>query len=141
MERQTGRRSKKLRKAAQKDPFMADAIEGYEAFPEKNHRKQITTLNNRLTTRTQERKGLAFYLTRTAAAAVFIGLIGTFFWLQEEVNTQDSLTESIALNDSAPKPPEAAEVQPAVVKEEIAAANESDAPKPIEKKDKSCIAY
>ncbi len=96
----TWKEEQKLRQVVKKDAFAADAMEGYEVFPEKEHARQIARLNSRLTDRIRPSRGLVFYITRVAAAAIFIGLIGTFFWLQGEIVPKDALTERITLDNS-----------------------------------------
>ncbi|MBK8562579.1 MAG: carboxypeptidase-like regulatory domain-containing protein [Saprospiraceae bacterium] len=58
--------------AAQSDPFLADAIEGYRALPEANHAADLTRLKAGLRKRTQRQRGTGFYLLRAAAALAVV---------------------------------------------------------------------
>lgn len=82
-----------LDQLAADDPFVAEAMEGYRAFPEGDHARQVSQLKARLRKRYQkeERKGV-FYLYRVAAAvAVLIIAVGGFWWLNQGAMQEASL--------------------------------------------------
>ena len=84
-----------LRQSAKTDAFMAEAMEGYDAFPESDHAAKINELNQRVARLSKRERGLVFYLARVAAAAAIIGIIGSFFWLQNEVAKPKVLSDTI----------------------------------------------
>ena len=48
----TWEEEKKLRRAAANDDFLAEAMEGYDAFPNSNHSTNIDRLKSRLSKKT-----------------------------------------------------------------------------------------
>jgi hypothetical protein len=72
-----------LERAAQEDPFLADAWEGFGQKPQANHLEQIKQLNAKIAARTQtdQRKAgpVLIWLPRLAAAAAVLLLL-TFGW-------------------------------------------------------------
>lgn len=74
-----------LRQAAEKDHFLAEAMEGYDAFPITDHAAKIEQLKGRFRKPAKSEKGLVISFSRVAAAAAIIGVIGTFFWVQREI--------------------------------------------------------
>jgi len=86
---------KKLRQAAEQDHFLAEAMEGYDAFPITDHAAKIKQLKGRFGSAKKEEKGLVFSLSRIAAAAAIIGVIGTFFWVQRAIEDPTAISQSI----------------------------------------------
>lgn len=78
-----GSEESRLERAAQEDPFLADAWEGYNQKPQVDHLNQIKQLNAKIATRTQpdQRKTgpILIWLPRLAAAAAVLLLL-TFGW-------------------------------------------------------------
>lgn len=78
-----GRDESRLERAAQEDPFLADAWEGYNQNPQLNHLPQLKQLNAKIAARTQagQRKTgpILIWLPRLAAAAAVLLLL-TFGW-------------------------------------------------------------
>lgn len=102
---------KNLRRAATQDDFLQEAVEGYDTFPNSNHAATVDRLKARLPKKKQD-KGLFVSLPRVAAAAAIIGLIGTLFWVQQQVaepailsqhSPQVSSAESIEETESTSK--------------------------------------
>src|SRR5690606_26441871 len=69
----------RLRAIAVSDPFVADALEGYEAVPAADHASHLEQLATRIShARRPRRRWLIPNLTVTAIAATFMILIGTW---------------------------------------------------------------
>ena len=85
---------KKLRQAAKQDHFLAEAMEGYDAFPINDHAAKIEQLKGRFRKSQKAEKGTVFSLARIAAAAAVIGVIGTLFWVQQEVEQPEILSQN-----------------------------------------------
>lgn len=95
-----------LRQKAKKDPFLSDAMDGYDAFPESEHAATIERLKKHIPTAGKKKTGV-IQLYRVAAAAAVVGVIATFFWLQSELQQPTVLsdlakTEGIAAEKTAP---------------------------------------
>lgn len=74
-----------LEKLVADDPFLAEAMEGFDRLPEGEHMRQVTRLKADLRKRYQKdkRKG-AFYIYRVAAAvAVLVVAVGGFWFLNQ----------------------------------------------------------
>ncbi len=129
---------KKLRQAAEQDHFLAEAMEGYDAFPITDHAAKIKQLKGRFGSAKKEEKGLVFSLSRIAAAAAIIGVIGTFFWVQRAIEDPTAISQSIE-EIEAPTPSQ--NTKEAIVLNEttaneptsnkIEATNNNSLPKPI----------
>ncbi len=63
---------RQLDAAAQSDPFLAEAIEGYRALSEADHAADVTRLKAGLRKRTHRQRGTGFYLLRAAAALAVV---------------------------------------------------------------------
>ena len=90
---------KQLNQLAADDPFLAEAMDGYEAFPEKDHGIKVRQIKADLRNRYQEKKrrpGIIFYRTAAAIAVLVISLVG--FWI---VNPTMQRSESALQFESA----------------------------------------
>ena len=78
-----GSEESRLERAAQEDPFLADAWEGFSQKPQADHQQQLKQLNAKIAARTQtdQRKigPILIWLPRLAAAAAVLLLL-TFGW-------------------------------------------------------------
>lgn len=101
-----------LSKQAAEDPFLQDALEGLDAFPEGDHAARLERLQDRLQGRTQ-RRIIPLFVQRAAAAVLVLGLFGLGWWLLSDGEEQMA----------GPSAPQAVVIQPAEPK--------SDAPAPI----------
>ena len=86
---------KQLRQAAENDHFLAEAMEGYDAFPTTDHAAKIEQLKGRFRQPKKETKGMIITLSRVAAAAAIIGVIGTLFWVQNRLEEPAILSQQI----------------------------------------------
>jgi len=92
----TWEEEKNLRQAATNDDFLAEAMEGYDAFPNGNHSENIARLKSRLPNAQNKQKERAiFTLPRIAAAAAMIGVVSTLFWVQNQIEQPAVLSEQI----------------------------------------------
>lgn len=82
--------------AANDDPFLADAIEGYRLMPDADHAADVTRLKAQLRKKSERRRGAGFYLMRIAAVGVL--LLGAWLVFQQFSGSADSA----AVADAAP---------------------------------------
>lgn len=97
-----------LRQAAD-DPFLAEALEGYEALPEGEHAQRVARVKEAISARTsQKRKGIVYW-PRIAAAILFLCVAGAAFWwvnqdggnvLADQMKTE---TEEVVNTEGAPE--------------------------------------
>ena len=97
-----------LRQAAD-DPFLAEALEGYEALPEGEHTQRVARVKETINARTsQKRKGIVYW-PRIAAAILFLCVAGAAFWwvnqdggnvLADQMKTE---TEEVVNTERAPE--------------------------------------
>lgn len=98
---------KTLRKKAQNDPFLKDAIDGFDQN-KGNHNANLNKLKKDLRQKYQPQgKRLVLYLPRIAAAAaiLLIGLVGIWY-LNSSVGSADIAANTEALKKSDPTPTE-----------------------------------
>lgn len=72
---------RRLSKQAADDPFLQDALEGLDAFPEGDHAARLERLQGRLQARSRRRRIVPLFIQRAAAAVVVLGLFGLGWWL------------------------------------------------------------
>ena len=101
-----------LSKQAAEDPFLQDALEGLDAFPEGDHAARLARLQDRLQDRTQ-RRIIPLFVQRAAAAVLVLGMFGLGWWLLS--NGEEQI--------AGPTAPQAVVIQPDESK--------SNAPAPI----------
>ncbi len=81
-----------LEKDAATDPFLADALEGYQSFPQSDHLQRLALLQKRLDQRTEKKKSaIVVWLPRVAAAAVvlIVGLVALRFFLTPTISNEN----------------------------------------------------
>lgn len=94
-------KEKQLRQKAKNDPFLSDAMEGYDAFPESDHAATIERLKKRLPTAQKKNNRGIIPLYRVAAAAAVVGIIATFFWMQNELQQTPVLSDMAKTDKTA----------------------------------------
>ena len=83
-----------LEQLARSDTFLSEALEGYRETPEANHLEDLSNLRDRLRGKYQKRERRILPMWKmAAAAAMFIGVIGSFWWLNQSVENQPSLAQ------------------------------------------------
>jgi hypothetical protein len=138
-----GRDESRLERAAQEDPFLADAWEGFSQKPQADHLHQLKQLNAKIAARTQtdQRKTglILIWLPRLAAAAAVLLLL-TFGWkwlfdpapktdLVVDVPSVESKAE--AESQATPSTPEVADLTPEKVEKTIPSKrNAKEGPEP-----------
>jgi len=93
---------KALRKAASEDPFIADAIDGFEQFPESNHTEKIHQLNKRIRKRTAPARKMP---TRAIAATLLFLVTGGLFWFVNQTaftSAESELAHQPTMEKSVP---------------------------------------
>jgi len=93
---------KQLRQAAENDHFLAEAMEGYDAFPVADHGAKIEVLKQRFRKPEKKEKRGVFMLSKVAAAAVIIGVTGTLFWLSNSLRDPVILSQNIEQSQALP---------------------------------------
>ncbi|GEM_PF-4055652 len=128
----------KLRQAAEKDHFLAEAMDGYDAFPITDHAAKIEQLKGRFRKPSKSKKGLVISLSRVAAAAAIIGVIGTLFWVQREVEQPAILSQQMEQLEAFPplqNKEESTEIAEVTANnprsEQLAKTSKNELPKPI----------
>lgn len=95
-----------LSKQAAEDPFLQDALEGLDAFPEGDHAARLARLQDRLEHRTR-RRIVPIFVQRAAAAVLMLGLFGLGWWLlsdgQEQISGP-SAPQAVVIQPADPKP-------------------------------------
>jgi cytoskeletal protein RodZ len=95
-----------LEKAALEDPFLADAIEGFEESRKHavSFETGIADLKTKLSERISQRnsrRGLLFQLTKWPVAASFVLVIGLAIFMVTYVNKKPGISQTNARPDSA----------------------------------------
>lgn len=85
-----------LQQSATDDPFLADALEGYKAFPQGKHLERTTQLQAKLRKRYQQpqRRALLVYLPRVAAAAILLIAVGLWWTNSGDKKVSDSIAQT-----------------------------------------------
>ena len=112
-----------LERRAMDDPFLMDALEGYEAAGNQN--KATTQLNHALQQRLIKPQAKVFTLSRLAIAASVITVLGAGVWLlnsRQQVNTAEIAISQPDKTLVAPSP-EVVEQQIAINKDSLLAVN------------------
>lgn len=127
---------RELHQLAQDDPFLADALEGYQSTAGEDHEQHLQTLRKRLASKEEKRRGLPILLRVAAGGAI---LIAALFALQlvnsgasDQIGEAIPATESIEENapSSAEQDEAEAQQEPASLAEEEADMEESIPAKP-----------
>lgn len=142
----TRRQEKQLEEKTNTDPFLADAMEGFRAFPEQDFEKKMMVFQQQLKQRTQTKKEariVPFYWSRVAAMLAFVVVAGGAFWFLNQ-NIEQQQEKSVAMEenfDAAPSPYSNMEPQQKMdvvedIEEEIANNQDFGAIEPLEKTNK-----
>ena len=89
----------KLAALAKENPFVADALEGFELYPHINHAEHLESLTHRITgVKRVRRRWLIPNLTVTAVAASLILIVG--FWaVMSRLSSDEKQEESVAVSE------------------------------------------
>jgi TonB family protein len=69
-----------LDQQAERDPFLAEALEGLRSRPAGEHAQRVASLRARVRAQSQQKRGRLAYLPRIAAAAAAVVLLGAGLW-------------------------------------------------------------
>jgi TonB family protein len=88
---------------ASKDAFLSEALEGYREFPEAEHLADISNIKARLNEKygKKERRILPIWRI-AAAAAMFVGVIGGFWFVNQSLNQREAIAQEEAFEKSTP---------------------------------------
>lgn len=96
-------KERELSDMAQDDPFLADALSGYQSFPEGDHEKQITRIRERLSN-TKKRRIVPPIIWRVAAGgAILIAAIFALRWVNDSPlqPISQEITEATPIEEEA----------------------------------------
>lgn len=82
------KQERELQQLAQDDPFMADALEGYQAVPEDDHVQKLQQIRNRLAGKEEKKRGFPIWLRVAAGGAILIVALFALRWVNNVSNTQ-----------------------------------------------------
>ena len=102
---------KQLRNQAKEDPFLADALDGFDALPEIDHTHTINALEQKLQDRIIKKKKPVAYPLRAIAAAALLLLSAGIWW-----NIQNNLNQSTLAEKQLPPAPASPIMEKAVPK-------------------------
>lgn len=112
------REERQLHAQSAEDSFLADAMEGMEAFPEGDHAARVTRLKGRLRRRTAKNRGIIVFF-RSAAAVLAVGLMAGLGWYLWNDDSPTLADKAVGEEQAEPveNPPtisdDIAEIQPA----------------------------
>ena len=138
-----GREANRLEREAMRDPFLADAIEGYDAVYG-NHSDRLAELSQRIDSRASRSRRDLHKRSRlwmgigSAAALVLVGAVGVEWWLERPSSRRIAEPEGQALalaNKQANRPIERTAVEPEAVVDEAVLETAADATLPVELED------
>lgn len=124
-----------LRHLAKADPFLAEAISGYEQQPKQDHQAALSRIRQRIPTEKKQRRMVPIYWQRAIAAAILLLLGSAAIWYLNEPASPIAQSEATK-QDLAEAPPQLAEEELAVVSEKkveqpvAPGIDESPTPKP-----------
>ena len=87
---------KQLYQLAKDDPFLNEALEGYEQFPELDHEATVSRLKDKLHNRTREnRTSIIYFMPRLAAAIALLLVAGMSWWWINSPEAEANLAQEI----------------------------------------------
>ena len=112
-----GKEAHRLEKEAMRDPFLSDALDGYQTV-EGNHVESIEATRRRISRRTRSQRDLIAKWSIAASLLICLGF-GSYFWFNREVGLSKEL-QSMVIQEEAvtpPLPPELVIAQAAAIGE------------------------
>ncbi|MCD8260617.1 MAG: carboxypeptidase-like regulatory domain-containing protein [Bacteroides sp.] len=92
-----GKEAHRLEKEAMKDPFLSEALEGYDQVPGE-HEKAILDMQNRITGKSARRKSDGWIWSAVAVVTGLLFVGGYYLWNKEEFEKFTRIPE-VAMND------------------------------------------
>lgn len=125
-----GKEAHRLEKEAMKDPFLSDALDGYQAV-EGSHVESIEAMRRRISRRTRSRRDSITKWSIAASLLICFGF-GSYFWLNKETGLPEQAQSMAVIEEKAipleQAPPAAAPKAAAPVASAPAAAPTASAP-------------
>lgn len=100
-----GKEAHRLEKEAMKDPFLSDALDGYQAV-EGSHVESIEAMRRRISRRTRSRRDSITKWSVAASLLICLGF-GSYFWLNKETGLPEQ-AQSMAVTEEKAIPLEQA---------------------------------
>lgn len=94
-----GKEAHRLEKEAMKDPFLSDALDGYQAV-EGSHVESIETMRRRISRRTRSRRDSITKWSVAASLLICLGF-GSYFWLNKETGLPEQAQSMAVIEDKA----------------------------------------
>jgi outer membrane biosynthesis protein TonB len=90
-----GKEINRLEKEAMKDPFLADALEGFDKATTDNHELRIEEMRAEILNKTKSGKNhIVRYLSLAASVLLIVGLGGYFLLNKDKFNTEENLAKT-----------------------------------------------
>lgn len=110
-----GKEANRIEREAMKDPFLAEALEGYERIPN-DQQKRITDIRKQVVRRAQRRNYLIRNLSAVACLLMLLGFGGYFFFSQNELPQEIATVQQEILHEEEQQQP----VEPLKIEKAIA---------------------
>lgn len=124
---------KTLGALAEGDPFVQDALEGFEALPDGKHDQRLARLKTRLRQRTRQRALVVLSAPlRRIAAVLVVGLMTGALWWFFQLHTPMTSEHSLAVQDAPAPAPEVAAAEDSAAQPLAEEAPAVPAPSPAE---------
>lgn len=94
-----GKEAHRLEKEAMKDPFLSDALDGYQAV-EGSHVESIEAMRRRISRRTRSRRDSITKWSIAASLLICLGF-GSYFWLNEETGLPEQAQSMAVIEEQA----------------------------------------
>lgn len=94
-----GKEAHRLEKEAMKDPFLSDALDGYQAV-EGSHVESIEAMRRRIFRRTRSRRDSITKWSIAASLLICIGF-GSYFWLNKETGLPEQAQSMAVIEEKA----------------------------------------
>lgn len=94
-----GKEAHRLEKEAMKDPFLSDALDGYQAV-EGNPMESIEAMRRRISRRTRSRRDSITKWSIAASLLICIGF-GSYFWLNKETGLPEQAQSMAVIEEEA----------------------------------------
>lgn len=94
-----GKEAHRLEKEAMKDPFLSDALDGYQAV-EGSHVESIEAMRRRISRRTRSRRDSITKWSIAASLLICLGF-GSYFWINEETGLPEQAQSMAVIEEKA----------------------------------------
>ena len=94
-----GKKAHRLEKEAMKDPFLSDALDGYQAV-EGNHVESIEEMRRRISRRTRSHRNSITKWSIAASLLICLGF-GSYFWLNRQFGMPAQSPLAVVMEEQA----------------------------------------